>query len=179
MRRATSEQHLRKVFPPNHYLVTFNYAPLPSLNDLKEEFLGGVSDSYDGRGWRKHALAVVAGEKPGRKIVWISEPPAKLLNDSEKIIAWGYRQRTEVAPNGYRPLMGQNELLDLHRAHPELYKQYWMAALGSFTFGGGLERYVAVLRAAGAGPMLDDHSFDIDWLDLDWHAGRHFPLILI
>jgi hypothetical protein len=159
------------VLPPDHVVVPFAYAPTPSVSDLKRVYKNGVSWIFDGRGWRRHASAIVRTRSEDH-IVWLAAPPREVLGDSEEIIAWGRDQRTEVAPLGYRPIMGQNELLDLHRAHPELYKQFWMVALGSFALGDGGSRNVAVLRASDDGPCLDDSR-----LVRVWSGAGRFPFV--
>jgi len=142
------------------------------MKDLKKLFPGGISDIYDGRAWRRHTSAIVACEKPGQKIVWLAKPPSAALDNSEEIIAWGDQNRTEVAPNGYRPMMGHLELLDLHRAFPEFHEQYWLLALGSFTFDGNRRRCVGALYADAGMPRLGNCLFDGEW-----NGGMRFPLI--
>ena len=161
------------VLPPDHVIVSFAYAPTPSMPDLKKVYKGGVSGIFDGRKWQKHAVSIMAGSKmPGEHIVWLAAPPREMLDDGEAIIAWGDGQRTEIAPNGYRPIMGENELLDLHTAHPILCKRFWMAALGSFALGDNYRRGVAVLGADDGGPCLDAR-----WFGHEWREGDRFPLI--
>ncbi len=161
------------VLPHGHVVVPFNYAPTPPMADLKRTYKGGVSGIFDGRKWMRHASAIVS-TRPEDHVVWLAAPPREVLGDSEEIIAWGRDHRTEVAPYGYRPIMGQNELLDLHRAHPELYKRFWLVALGSFTFGcDNRGRSVAVLIASGVEPSLDDEWFDFGW----WNESRRFPFV--
>ncbi len=157
--------------PPDHVLVPFAYTPIPPMADLKRTYKGGVSSIFDGRKWKRHASAIVS-TRPEDHVVWLAAPPREVLSDSEEIIAWGRDQRTEVAQHGYRPIMGQNELLDLHRAHPELYKQFWMVALGSFSLGDGADRGVAVLGVHGGGPCLGD-----GWFGIDWGGSGRFPFV--
>jgi hypothetical protein len=162
------------ILPPDHVVASFSNLPTPSLADLKKTFKGGVSNIFGGRRWRRHAVVIMAGPPvPGEQIIWLADPPRELLGDDEEIIAWGSSQRTEIAPNGYRPIMGHNsELVDLHMAHPELCKQFWMAALGSSTLDVGGRRFVAVLGACGGEPCLLGF-----WFDSGWFAGYRFPFV--
>jgi hypothetical protein len=159
------------VLPSDHVLVPFNYAPTPPMADLKRIYKGGVSSIFDGRKWKRHSSAAIS-TRPDDHVVWLAAPPREVLDDSEEIIVWGRDQRTEVAPHGYRPIKGQNELLDLHKAHPELCKQFWMPALGSFTLDDDSYRNVAVLYANDDGPYLDGR-----WFDSVWFGGNRFPFV--
>ena len=161
----------RLVPPPDHVIVPFTYASTPSVADLKRVYKGGVSSIFDGREWKRHASAIVR-TRPGDHLVWLALPPCEVLGGSEEIIAWGRDRRTDVAPNGYRPIMGHNELLDLHKAHPKLYKQFWMVALGSFTLDDFDCRSVAVLTAVDGAPYLGGRWFD----DGRRESGR-FPFV--
>ena len=156
--------------PPNHYIVPCRYAKIPSMADLKKTFHGGVSDLYDGREWKKYSLCINASETPGNRIVL-----AHCFNrrtESEEAIAWGDDNRTEFAPNGYRPTMGHNEAIDFHLANPELYKQRTYVSLGSFARGGGDRRCVSVLDACGGRPVLYDR-----WFHDEWYPGRWFLFV--
>lgn len=159
--------------PADHVIVHCSYTATPSMAELARVFTGDVTALFDGRRWYKHAITHIEGAPtPGNKVVWLMQPPKGLLSDPEAMIAWGYVHRTDFAPRGYRPMFGHDELLDLHRAHPELCKQFRIVPLGSFAIDDHDRRSIAVLDCEADEPVLDGGRFGDVWDSCD-----RFPFV--
>ena len=150
----------------NEYLVHVTYAPLPSFAELETEFgKGNVSDIFDGRPFKKHDSCVGMDETPGNRIFWVAEVPADIRNDSEKIIAWGDKQRNKKAPNGYRPAT-EKELYEFQKVRFIA----WLVSLGSSALSGG-DRCVALLLSDSDGRIFGG------WLDGGWDSDLRFLFV--
>jgi len=161
-----------QALPPDHHLAYVAYAPVPPLTELEKEYSGrtSVSPVFDGRSWKKHESCQSIVEPPRERAFWLAVPPNETLRDSEKIIAWAAEQRTKFAPKGYRPATHQ-ELVEFARKYPELQGQFWIVALGSFTFLND-RRVVAVLDTDRGKRVLGG-----DWCDYKWYAKYRFLLV--
>ncbi len=116
----------RVELPAEHYRVRVTYAPLPSLEALKAEFgQNNVSDIFDGRPFELHSSCADMDKTPGDRIFYMHNVGRKWRG--EERIAWGLKQRSAVAPNGYRPAIPEEEY-EFQKAHPELVDY---VALGS------------------------------------------------
>lgn len=143
--------------PADHYRVHITYAPMPSLADLKKEFgEDNVSDIFDGRPWELHSACADMVKAPGNKTFLVHDVGRDWRG--EERIAWGLAQRTEVAPNGYRPAT-REETYEFAKARPELVD---FVGLGSFTMSDD-DRYVAGVWRYGSRRILDSDWFDDGW----------------
>jgi hypothetical protein len=125
---------LSLVLPPDHYRVRLAYNPLPLFEALKTEFgENSVSHIFDGRPFELNASCVDMDRTPGDRICYLHSAGRNWRRE-ERII-WGLTQRNEVAPNGYRPAIHEEEY-EFYRAHPELVDY---VALGSSVLDGGFE----------------------------------------
>lgn len=143
--------------PPDHYRVRVTYAQMPSMDDLKKEWgKDNVSDIFDGRPFTLHASCVGMDRTPGEKVFYVHDAGGDW--ESEERIAWGLKQRSAVAPNGYRPATHE-ETYEFAKAHPELVD---FVGLGSFAvLGGG--RYVAFVWRLDSQRVLADGWFVSGW----------------
>lgn len=135
------------------YRVFVSYAPLPSKTALDEEFgKGNVSDIFDGRPFEKHASCVNMDETPGEKNFLVKHFGRETQSETNiaEMDALGYRPATHI------------EAYEFQKAHPELQRQFWIVALGSFAMSGD-SWYVAVLNAGGFRRIFDDCSFGHRW----------------
>lgn len=125
------------ILPPDHYRVHVTYAPMPPIDALKKEWgKDNVSDIFDGRPFTLHDSCVGMDSTPGEKIFYLHDAGGGW--ESEEQIAWGEKQRSAIAPDGYRPAT-ELETYEFAMAHPELVK---FVGLGSFAMYDG-DRYVA------------------------------------
>lgn len=112
--------------PPDHYLVPVTYAALPSFADLEREYgKDNVSDLFDGRPFQKHASCEGMDETPGDRVFLVKHFGRNTT--SEANIA-------EMDKLGYRPAT-HLEAYAFAKAQPELQRQFWIVALGSFVLG--------------------------------------------
>lgn len=147
-----------------HYRAFVGYAAVPSMAELEKEFgKNRVSSLFDGREWRIHASCVGMNETPGEKEFWVRHFGREI--DSEEVIVLADK-------DDYRPAT-HLEAVEFARAEPELQKQLWIVALGSFALSDGDgSRYVAVLSAVSDGRRLGD-----SWFGRRWSAGSRFLLV--
>lgn len=130
---------------------------LPSKAELEKKF-SFVSSLFDGREWTNYNSVIGQGTEVILKHFGCS------ISSDDAI--------KEMATAGYRPAT-HLELIALHENHPDLYKEFWMVALGSFALGGDdSSRRVAVLCASDGRPCLGDR-----WFDGDWDDGRRLPFV--
>ena len=145
----------------DEYLVTITGDPVPSFAELQKEFSEDqVSLIFDGRPFQKHGSCVHLKETPRVKLFWVVEPPKIIASDSEKIIAWGNKQR-RVALNGYH-VATKEEAYAFQKAHPEPQCHSLIVALGSSALVGN-KRHVVVLGSDSVGRFLADEQFDYKW----------------
>lgn len=143
------------VLPPNHYRVYITYAPLPSLDELKKKWGEHfVSDIFDGRPFTLHASCVGMDSTPGEKIFYLHDVGDDW--ESEEQIAWGEKQCSAIAPNGYRPATEQ-ETYEFAKAHPEIVD---FVGLGSFAMDGNDRCVADVWQSMVDQRILDHDSFD-------------------
>lgn len=101
--------------PPNHYRIHVTYAPLPSLEELKQEWgEDRISTSFDGRQFQLHESCIDMDSTPGDRVFYIADNLSM-----HGCIDWGLKQRSRVAPRGYRPAT-HIEVYEFAKAHPEL-----------------------------------------------------------
>ena len=111
---------------PDHYRLCATYAPMPSLSNLKKEFgEDNVSVMFDGRPFTLHASCADMDRTPGDRIVYCCKVGYNWRREEQ--IAWGLKQRSAIAPNGYRTATAE-EAYEFYRAQPKL-RNY--VALGS------------------------------------------------
>lgn len=134
------------------YLVPVTYR-LPSKADLDKEYgEGNVSVLYDGRPFQKHTLCEGMDETPGDKVFLVKHFGRE--TESEENIA-------EMDKLGYRPAT-HLEAYAFAKAQPELQRQFWIVALGSFAVCGG-NQYVAVLYGDSGRRYLGSGWFGNGW----------------
>lgn len=146
----------------NKYLVPVSYAPLPSFAYLKNEFgKNNVSYIFDGREWKNHSSCVGIDKTPSDKVFLVKHFGRE--TESEANIA-------EMDKLGYRPAT-HIEAYEFQKKHPELQRQFWIVALGSFALDDG-SRYVAVLSGDSGRRILDG-----SWFGRWWSADRRFLFV--
>lgn len=113
--------------PKDHYCVYVSYAPMPSMDDLKKKWgKDNVSDLFDGRPFSPHASCVGMDRTPCEQVFYVHDAGGDW--EGEEQIAWGEKQRSAIAPKGYRPATNE-EIYEFARTHPELVD---FVGLGSF-----------------------------------------------
>lgn len=161
----------------DHYVARTGYARR-SMATLKLFFPGCATSLFrETRNWHKHSVVIQAGgQSPGWRLIWIPKPRVKALRNSEELIAWAWKKRSFFVPYGYRPIR-ETELIALHVAHPELYRDGPLAALGSFVLEGGVHPAIATLSADDDGqPRLGTTAFHAPWNREQFNRFR-FPFV--
>ncbi|MFH1078435.1 MAG: hypothetical protein V1745_04135 [Patescibacteria group bacterium] len=147
--------------PPDHYRDCITYAPMPTIDELKAEWgKDNVSVIFDGRPFTLHESCQDMDRTPGEKVFYLHDAGGNW--ESEERIAWGLKQRSAVAPNGYRPA-NHEETHEFAKAHPELRR---FVGLGSFAVR-GVDRCVVDVWRDGGRRILGD-----DWFDDGWERHR-------
>ena len=152
------------VLRDGEYLVPVDYGPNPSKTDLEQnEFSGegSVSVIFDGRSWEKHRSCIDMDETNGDRAMLVKHFDREI--ESEVAIA-------EMDKEGYRPAT-EKEARAFAKAHPELQRQWWIVALGSFAMRGD-DLCVAVLGSGSGRRCLDDR-----WFGNGWHRSRRFLFV--
>ena len=145
----------------DEYLVTITGDPVPSFAELQKEFgEDQVSLIFDGRPFQNHDSCVHLEETPCVNFFWVAKPPLNIASNSEKIIAWGNKQR-RVALNGYH-VATKEEAYAFQKAHPEPQCHSWIVALGSSAMV-GTKQHVVVLGSDSVGRFLADEEFGYEW----------------
>ena len=143
------------------YLIPVTYT-LPSKADLEKEYgKGNVSDLFDGRPFQKHASCEGMDETPGDKVFLVKHFGRE--TESEANIA-------EMDKLGYRPAT-HLEAYAFAKAQPELQRQFWIVALGSFAVLVD-DRYVAMLRSVSSGRI-----FGLSWFVSRWNSDYRFLFV--
>ncbi len=152
--------------PADHYRVRVTYAPMPSMAALKKEWgKDNVSVIFDGRQFSFHASCVGMDRTPGERTFYIHDAGGDW--DSEEQIAWGAKQRSATAPNGYRPATHE-ETYEFAKAYPELVD---FVGLGSFAVGVGFRRVAHVWQGDG------ERIFGRGWFGDRWYRRRRVLLV--
>jgi len=139
--------------------VPVGYAPLASFADLEKEFgKGNVSEIFDGRSFQKCAEI---DETPGDRVFLV-----KHFNRETKSEA----NIAEMDKLGYRPAT-HLEAYAFAKANPELQRQFWIVALGSFAVDGD-GQYVAMLRSDSVRRFLGN-----GWFVYGWYSARRFLFV--
>ncbi|MFA5936248.1 MAG: hypothetical protein WC787_05365 [Patescibacteria group bacterium] len=135
------------------YLVPVDYTALPSFTELEKEFgKGNVSNLFDGRSFQKHASCANLEESHSDKIFLVKHfnREVELEDAIAEMDKLGYRPATHI--EGYA----------FQKANPELQRQFWIVAPGSFApLGGG--PCVAVLHGLGSMRVAGCSWFDNKW----------------
>jgi len=135
--------------PKDHYAAHVTYAPFPSKSQLETEFEDKLPGIFD-RKFYRHDSCKNMDETPGERIFWLAEVPAELIRSVEETLAWGDAQRTDIAPNGYRPATAA-EAYELSKAQPELQREFAMIAYGSWISCDGESECFLVLSSHEGG----------------------------
>ena len=145
------------ILPVNHFRhEVMSYTP-PSYFALEQEFGGSnVSVFYDGRRWTLDASCKDMDRNPGVRTFYVHD--FKSSWQSQDAIVWGLTQRTEIAPNGYRPATPEEKLAFV-RLHPE-YR--YLVALGASAMRRD-SRYVSLLSRSVARRVLSGDTFAGTW----------------
>jgi len=152
----------RSILAEGEYLVPVIYAPLPSFEKLEQEFgKGNVSKIFDGRPFTKHASCINVDEAHGDYIFLVKHFGREINSDTA--IA-------EMDKLGYRPAT-HIEAYEFQKAHPDLQRQFYIVALGSFAEDGG-DQCVAVL-----GSYFDRRVFSIRCYGFKWDTGGRFLFV--
>ena len=150
--------------PPYHYLVDVTNEPVPHWDTLKAtgEF-DRVSVVFDGRQWiRSYPVGgkdVPVGDMGGRTVFLLKYFGESMF--SEGVIDWGLGQRTDFAPDGYRPAT-EIEARAFALVNPGLQLDNPIIALGAFCLDDG-DRCVAVLDRFDVRRAFDDRCFGNGW----------------
>lgn len=146
----------------NEYLVPVAYSALPSFAQLEKEFgEGNVSNLFDGRPFEKHASCAGIPEAPGNKVFLVKHFNREIK--SEAAIA-------EMDKLGYRPAT-HLEAYAFQQVNPELQRQFWIIALGSFALHDG-DRCVTMLNGGS-----HERIFGSRWFDNVWYSGIRFLFV--
>lgn len=134
---------------PVHYFVPVSYAPLSPVSELRNEFgAGSVSVIFDGRPWQKHPSCAQMDETDGERVMLVKHFGKEMA--SEQAIAWGEE-------HGYRPAT-EKEAVAFARANPDLQRNFWIIALGSFALD-DIHLCVTALRGDDSRRILGGHWF--------------------
>jgi hypothetical protein len=151
------------VTAPVEHLVAFVSYQLPPYGELKDMVFNWASDLFNGSHvWEEHeSVRGQIDRIPGKKSFLVKHFDRKMK--SEQVIEW-------AEANGYR-VATHEEAVDFAKAHPDLQRQFWIVALGSFTHGYD-DRDVAVLYGDGARRDLDG-----GWFGREWDASDRFLIV--
>ena len=147
----------------NEYLVPVSYDMPRNKRKLEAEFSkGGVSELFYGNyEWRPHSSCAKIDQSPGNRVMLLKH--FGRITTSKKNIAemdnLGYRSATHL------------EAYAFAKANPELQRQFWIVALGSFTLDGD-NQFIAVLYSDSDGRILN-HT----WFDSEWDSGNRFLFV--
>lgn len=145
--------------PLDAYTVFVDYV-LPPQVELKKLF-DRVCDLWDGGKWTLHDSLKGVPQAPGELVFCLKNFGKEM--SSEAVIAW-------AEANGYR-VATHLEALAFARANPEIQRERWYFALGSFALRGPGRR-VACLDSSGPRRELES-----GWFGGDWRAHAHFLLV--
>ncbi len=142
--------------PENHYCDYVSYSPMPchaELENEKEFGRGNVSVIFDRHFFTPHSSCARINRTPGWKIYYIHDVGRDW--ESEEQIAWGLKQRSAIAPNGYRPATHDEEY-EFTKAHPELLDY---VAPGDSARNHGSSPYIALVWARDGRRVLGNSFF--------------------
>ncbi|HEU0050934.1 MAG TPA: hypothetical protein VFQ60_02660 [Patescibacteria group bacterium] len=143
--------------PDTHYRVHVSYAPLPSIRELEKDWGKGNVAVVFKYPFTLHSSCADMDRSPGEKVFYVHDAGGNWENEEQ--IAWGLKQRSVFAPNGYRPATEQ-ETCEFAKAHPELAD---FAGLGSFLMcDDGFDAVAHVWRVGGR-RILGRHWFRDGW----------------
>ena len=167
----------------DEYLIYVAYGPLTSVELTQEFSRGKVSYMFDGRPFQMHGSCMGVNQAPCHRVFWVAKPPSIVLRDnrkivSEKIIAWGDKQRPVFAPNGYRPA-NHLELFAFAKARIKITSL--TVALGSFV-SDGENLCVIVLGTEsmclrGSNTDSDERFFGCSLLENLWCSDHRFLFV--
>ena len=145
----------------DEYLVSVDYGPLPSRQELSQVFLGGVAELFDGCSFVKHPSCEGMDETNGPRIM--------------KLFKFDTRIRSEGAiacagEEGYRPAT-EKELLAFIQANSAMREQLVIACLGAFDMSGS-SRYIPY-----AGWRDGRRTLAFYWFGGGWIAGDYLLFV--
>lgn len=146
--------------PANHYCLHISCAPFPSFADLEKKFgIGNVTPVLSGgRPWILDDSCEGMDRTPGGRIFLVKDFDQDWKR--EAAIEWGKKERSAIAPKGYRPSTNEEEY-EFHLAHPELFD---LTAFGSHVVYGGSRCVACLLEVDGR------HVLECLWEDTKWTA---------
>lgn len=147
------------------FTVFVDYTMPRDRTTLEAEFSkNGVSELFFGsHEWFFHSSCVDIDQNPGERIMLVKH--FGWLIESEDAIA-------EMDKQGYRPAT-HLEAYAFAKANPDLQRQFWILALGSFALDGdGVGRAVASLF-----DFADKRIFGLDWFGLGWRFDGRFLFV--
>jgi hypothetical protein len=145
------------------YHVFVDYQMPRDKDELEAEFSNdGVSELFYGNyEWQLHSSCQGIDQAPGEREFLVKHFDRPI--ESDEAIA-------EMDKLGYRPAT-HLEAYAFAKANPELQRQFWIVALGSFTVCGG-GRGVVVLVSGSGGRVLSG-----GWFGDRWGAGGRFLFV--
>lgn len=151
------------VSAPVEYLTAHVSYQLPSFEELNGTLFDWASDLFNGSyKWEDHeSVRGQVDRTPGERSFLVKHFNKEM--ESDDVLAW-------ADANGYRAATHE-EAVDFAKAHPDLQREFWIVALGSFALRDG-GRSVAILRRGGARRDLDG-----DWFGGRWGADGRFLLV--
>ena len=113
-----NQEHVSQGLPLDHYRVNVTYEALSSVDELEKKWGNPrVADIFVSRPFHLDDSCRDMNRTPGEKVFYLHYAGVD-WRALEKI-AWGLRQRSAIAPNGYRPATHE-ETYEFAKAHPEL-----------------------------------------------------------
>ncbi|OGL73199.1 hypothetical protein A3E39_03770 [Candidatus Uhrbacteria bacterium RIFCSPHIGHO2_12_FULL_60_25] len=151
-----------EVLPADHYRVQVTYAPLPPFAELNGTLFGWASDLFKSHfTWEDHETCKGIDTTPGKRDFSVKH--FGRVMKSQDVIIW-------AVENGYR-VATESEARDFAAAHPDLQRNHWVVALGSFVDSAG-DRYVAVLYYRDG-----ERRFGTIWFGRTWFEDNRFLLV--
>lgn len=141
--------------PQDHYRVYIAYRRVPPYDEMVRGNWSRVSPSFHDAPKELHASCVGMDQTPDEKVFYLHEAGDDWA--SEERITWGLKQRSPVAPNGYRPATDQ-ETYEFSEAHPELVEY---VGLGSVHLVHGQKSVVHIWPYHDGGRVFGGWSVEI------------------
>lgn len=144
-----------EVLPADHYRVCATYAPLPPFEELNGKLFGWANDLFKGTFiWEEHESCKGMDTTPGERDFFVKHFGRTMK--SVDVILW-------AVENGYR-VATEPEARDFAATHPDLQRNHWIVALGSFVES-ACDRYVAVLYYRDGERRLGTIYFGRTWYE--------------
>ncbi len=138
----------------DEHLVHVRYA-MPSKKGLLADFsIDSVSELlyYGSYKWQKHSACADMSEVDGDRVMLLKKFNGRSTSEAciKLMSSLDYRPATHI------------EAYAFAKAYPELQRQFWIVALGSYAIRGA-NKVVAVLYGCAEKRSFDHRRFDFDW----------------